>query len=282
MSTTSPTATHASADAALKSRHRAMWALGNYAAVADEVIAELGTALVEACGVRAGDRVLDVAAGTGNASLPAAERGARVTACDLTPELLDVGRRHAAQRGLDLQWETADAEALPFPDGSFDLVLSSVGVMFAPHHQAAAGELVRVCRPGGTIGIASWTPRGFIGQMFATMRPYLPPPPPGVQPPPLWGDEEHVRSLLGDQVSDLRLEPRVLTVTRFGTPEDFREFFKANYGPTIGAYRGIADDPERVAALDRDHDDLARRFDRGDGAVTLDWEYLLVTARRAG
>ena len=272
--------TSSEADRALKSRHRAMWALGDYPALASDLIAELGPALVQAAGIRSGDRVLDVAAGAGNVAIPAALAGARVVASDLTPELFDAGRRQAAERGAELEWREADAEALPFGDGEFDAVLSCVGVMFAPHHQAAADELVRVCRPGGTIGLISWTPEGFIGQLFATMRPYAPPPPPGASPPPLWGSEEHVRTLLGDRVTDVAAERRVLTVEHFATPEDFREYFKARYGPTIAVYRSLADDADRVAALDRELAELARRADRGTGSTILDWEYLLLTARK--
>ncbi len=157
------------ADRALKAKNRAMWALGNYSAVATELIADLGPVLVEAVQIKSGDRVLDVAAGSGNVAIPAAAAGATVVASDLTPELLEVGRRLAAEAGVELSWEVGDAEALPYADGEFDAVLSCVGVMFAPHHQAAAEELVRVCRPGGTIGLIAWTPAGFIGQMFATM-----------------------------------------------------------------------------------------------------------------
>ncbi|MFF5703765.1 class I SAM-dependent methyltransferase [Streptomyces sp. NPDC012794] len=266
------------ADRALKAKHRAMWALGDYPAVATRLVAPLGPVLVEACGVKEGDRVLDVAAGSGNASIPAALAGGEVVASDLTPELLAVGRQEAAARGARLSWQEADAEALPFEDGTFDTVMSCVGVMFAPHHQAAADELVRVCRPGGTIGLVSWTPEGFIGQMFAAMKPYAPPPPPGAQPPPLWGREEHVRTLLGDRVTDVDARRRTLRVEAFGEPEEFREFFKASYGPTITVYRNIADDPERTAALDGALADLAAGALR-DGA--MEWEYLLLTARRS-
>lgn len=154
--------------------------------------------------------------------------------------------------------------------------------MFAPHHQTSADELVRVCRPGGTIGLISWTPSGFIGQMFATMRPYAPPPPPGAQPPPLWGSEDHVRELFGDRVEDVHTETRALRVTHFATPEAFRDYFKSNYGPTIVAYRGLADDPDRAQALDRDLADLGRRFDVGTDSTVLDWEYLLFLARKSG
>ncbi len=270
----------AGADRALKSAHRAMWALGDYAAVASQVIPHLGADLVQACGVRRGMRVLDVAAGPGNAAIPAALTGASVVASDLTPELLRAGRAEAARRGAELEWRHADAEALPFADGEFDVVLSCVGVMFAPHHQASAGELVRVCRPGGTIGLVSWTPQGFVGEMLAVMKPYLAPPPSGTQPPPLWGQEEHVSALLGDRVTGLAMRRQTVRVDCFATPEEFRDHFKTCYGPTVAAYRRIAEDPERVAALDHALTDLARRHDRGTTSTIMDWEYLLVTARR--
>jgi SAM-dependent methyltransferase len=268
------------ADLALKAKHRAMWALGDYPAVAAEVIPDLGALLVDACGVGRGDRVLDVAAGTGNAAIPAALAGASVVACDLTPELLESGRAQAVQCGADVDWRQADAEALPFADGEFDVVLSCVGVMFAPHHQASADELVRVCRPGGTIGLINWTPEGFIGQMFSTMKPYAPPPPPGAQPPPLWGREDHVRELLGDSVTDVTVRRQKVRVDRFADPQAFLDYFKTRYGPTIAAYRAIAEDPDRVAALDRDLTELAQRHDHGSGATVMDWEYLLFTARK--
>ncbi|CAL9660067.1 putative protein [Streptomyces sp. enrichment culture] len=273
----------AEADRALKAGHRALWAQGDYPSVAAELIPDLGRVLVEAAGVGPGDRVLDVAAGTGNAAIPAALAGADVVASDLTPELLETGRRLAEERGAELRWQEADAEALPFDDAAFDAVLSCVGVMFAPHHRAAAGELVRVCRPGGTIALLSWTPEGFVGRMLGAMKPYAPPPPPGAQPPPLWGDPEHVKALLGDRITDVTAERRAVVVDRFATPEAFRDYFKQRYGPTIGVYRAIAGDPGRTAALDRDLADLARRHDRGTGAGTLvmEWEYLLFTARRA-
>lgn len=270
----------AEVDRALKSRHRAMWSLGDYAAVAAEIIPELGATLVEACGITAGVRVLDVAAGTGNAAIPAALAGASVVACDLAPQLLEVGRAEATHRGATLEWREADAEALPFDDNAFDVVLSCVGVMFAPRHQRCADELLRVCRPGGTIGLISWTPEGFIGEMFTLMRPYSPPPPPGAQPPPLWGSEEHLLGLLGSRVAQVTTSRKTVTVDRFATPEQFRDYFKERYGPTIAAYRAIGDDADRVAALDRELVELARRHDRGDGATVMDWEYLLATARK--
>jgi SAM-dependent methyltransferase len=286
---TTQTTNTTDAGRALKAKHRAMWAFGDYPAVATDLVSSLGPILVDACQSRPGDRVLDVAAGTGNAAIPAAEAGARVVASDLTPELLETGQREAGRRGTTLEWRQADAEDLPFADGEFDTVMSCLGVMFAPFHQASADELIRVCRPGGTIGLVNWTPEGFIGQMFATMKPYAPPPPPGAQPPPLWGREDHVRALLGDQITDVKARRQTVRVDLFGRPEDFRDYFKANYGPTIAVYRALADDPGRTAALDAELADLARRHDLGagdadrtgtTGNTVMEWEYLLLTARK--
>jgi SAM-dependent methyltransferase len=270
-------------DRALKAKHRAMWALGDYPAVAIDVIPELGPTLVAATGVRAGDRVLDVAAGTGNAAVPAALTGAEVVASDLTPELFVAGRQFAARNGVEITWEEGDAEALPYDDASFDVVLSCVGVMFAPHHQIAADELLRVCRPGGRIGLLSWTPTGFVGELFRTMKPYAPPPPPGAQPAPLWGDEDHVRALLGDRVTDVVAKRQTLTSDLFASPEAWKDYWKTVYGPTIAVYRYVGDNPQDVAALDADLTALATRYDRGTGSTTvMDWEYLLFTARKQG
>ncbi len=267
-------------DRALKAKHRAMWALGDYPTVAAEVIPHLGATLVEACGVRPGMRVLDVAAGPGNAAIPAALAGADVVASDLTPELLEAGRREAARVGAELEWREADVEEMPFPDDEFDVVVSSVGVMFAPHHQASAAELVRVCKPGGTIGLANWTPGGFVGQMFAVMKPYMPPPPPGAQPAPLWGDPAYLSTLFGDRVVDMSAQPQTVRIDRFAEPEEFVEYFKTKYGPTVAVYRSIASEPERVVALDHELADLARRHGHGVTTKTMEWEYLLFTARK--
>lgn len=266
-------------DAALKKKHATMWAWGDYPRLTVDLISEVGPRLVEFSDVRAGQRVLDVAAGSGNSSIPAARLGAEVVASDLTPELLAAGEKKAADLGLSLTWEVADAENLPYPDADFDVVLSSLGVMFAPHHQPAADELVRVLRPGGTLGLLSWTPTGFIGQMFAAMKPYAAPPPPGAQPPPLWGDLDHLTGLLGDRVDDVKAIVEGLRVSTFSSPEEFRDYFKACYGPTIGVYKNIAEDPEKVAALDQELAALAERHWQSDGSMS--WEYLLVTARRS-
>lgn len=269
------------ADRELKAKHRALWALGDYTSVATDVIALLGPTLVAATQIGPGDRVLDVAAGAGNVAIPAALSGADVIASDLCPELLADGERLAAEQGATLRWQEADAEALPFEDASFDVVTSCVGAMFAPHHQQTADELVRVCRPGGRIGLISWTPSGFIGRMFGVMRPYAAPPAPGAQPPPLWGDPDHVRELLGDRVTDLVTERRILSVDAFAGAEDFREFFKARYGPTIATYARIADDAAAVRSLDDGLLALAAEAAVSQDPYLMEWEYLLVTATRA-
>jgi len=268
-------------DRELKAKHRALWASGDYPAVAAELIPALGPELVRAAGIRSGDRVLDVAAGSGNAAIPAAAVGAIVTASDLTPELFDAGRRIAAQQGVDLEWVEADAEALPFADNGFDAVISCVGVMFAPHHQAAADELIRVVRTGGKIGLINWTPEGFIGNLLKTMKPYAPPPPAGASPPPLWGSEDHVRELFGDRVTDLTMRRQTVLLDHCTEPTEFREYWKRNYGPTIAAYKFNADTPATVEALDADFLEFLTSWNRGDGQRAV-WEaeYLVVTATK--
>jgi SAM-dependent methyltransferase len=263
-------------DVQIKSAHRRMWASGDYPAVASEVIPELGKVLIQALGVQPNDKVLDVAAGSGNAAIPAARAGAHVTATDLASELFDAGRRDAAVAGVNVSWLEADAERLPFGDGSFDVAMSSVGVMFTPFHQRSADELVRVVRPGGRIGLINWTPGGFIGEVFATMKPYAAPPPAGAQPPPLWGDPDHLARLFGDKVTGVRTERRMLTVDRFHAPEDFLAFFKKTYGPTIAVYARLANDPTASAELDQTLTELAR--DNFGGQPFMQWEYLLATA----
>ncbi len=252
-------------------------ASGSYPAVVEDVVAPLGGTLVDVVDVQPGQRVLDVAAGTGTSALPAARRGAEVVATDLTPELLDVGRAAAAAEGLQLSWKTADAEALPCDDGEYDVVLSAIGVMFAPHHPAG-GRRARPGLPaGGTIAVLSWTPEGFIGQLVATMKPYAPPPPPGASPAPRGDGPATCAGLFGDRVTDLIARQQTLRVDRFATGAEFRDFFKAHYGPTIAVYRFIAENPAEVEALDADLAAVGDRFIR-DGV--MGWEYLLVTARR--
>jgi SAM-dependent methyltransferase len=227
-------------DSELKARHRKMWASGDYPLMVETFLLPLGPRLVEACGIGSGMKVLDVAAGTGNASIPAAQKGAEVTASDLTPEFFDAGRARAEAEGVELEWAQADAENLPFEDESFDVVMSSIGAMFAPRHQAVADELVRVCRPGGTIGMLNWTPEGMIGALFRAMGPFAPPPPPGAQPPPLWGSEDHMRELFGDRVELTKVERDMLEIDQFERPRDYGEHFKAYYGPTIAARANAA------------------------------------------
>lgn len=277
MTTMTNPADEAAVDAALKAKHAAMWALGDYPTVARQLIPGLGAELVHATRIGPGDRVLDVAAGPGNAAIPAALTGAEVVASDLTPELVEVGRNAGERAGAQLEWRVADAEALPFGDAEFDVVVSCVGVMFAPHHERSAAEITRVTRRGGRLGLISWTPEGFIGQMFAAMRPYAAPPPPGATPPPLWGREEHVRGLFGPGYEGFVAERRVVAET-FPEPHAFREFFKANYGPTIAAYRFLGEDLERVTALDATLDALAA--EHSDASGCMEWEYLLLTATR--
>lgn len=264
------------ADRELKARHREMWASGDYPAVAAELIPSLGPELVIASGVAPGHRVLDVAAGAGNAAIAAARVGGSVTASDLTPELFEAGRRNAATAGVEVDWVEADAEALPFDTGAFDVVLSCVGAMFAPRHRATADELVRVCARGGVLGMTNWTPEGFIGHLFRTLGPFAPPPPPGAQPPPLWGSEDHVREQIGDRVQDLDMRRRQIVFDRCRDPQRFREYWKRNYGPTIAVYRFNADDPDRTAELDAAFLDFLRTWER---AGRWEAEYLLVTAR---
>ncbi|WP_446664922.1 class I SAM-dependent methyltransferase [Flexivirga sp. B27] len=269
-----------STDADLKARHRAMWSGGDYPRIARELVGPIGQELVKALEMAPGQRVLDVAAGTGNASVPAAFAGADVTASDLTPELLDAGRAEAPDAGI--HWEIADAEALPYPDGSFDAVMSCIGVMFAPHHQRAADEMTRVCRAGGRIAIASWTPGGTIGRLFAAMGEFMPPAPEGASPPPLWGDERHVRELFAGSVKSLSVQRHTLPIAQFAGPADFRDYFHHYYGPSLATYRLHADDPDRTRALDAAVEGVAAAANlAGDDSFAMEWEYVVVTAIRA-
>lgn len=266
----------------LKARHRKMWASGDYPSMVETFLLPLGPRLVEACGIEASDRVLDVAAGTGNAAIEAAKTGAHVVASDLTPELFEAGRARAEAAGVELEWAEADAEALPFEDEEFDVVISSIGVMFAPQHEAAAGELVRVCRPGGKIGLLSWTSEGMIGALFRTMGPFAPAPPPGAQPPPLWGVEEHLRELFGERVELEQLERDKLEVTAFAQPNDYGEHFKQRYGPTIVA-RANAEKEGRAEEFDQALSGFCNEWNRGsDEAARFEMEYLIAVGRKRG
>jgi ubiquinone/menaquinone biosynthesis C-methylase UbiE len=269
------------ADKQLKRATRGMWALGDYHRFATELVWDVGQVLVDACGISPGQQVLDVAAGTGNVAIRAAEAGAQVVASDLTPENFEAGRREARARGVELEWVGADAEALPFADGAFDVVTSSFGAMFAPDHQAVADELVRVCRPGGTIALANFTPDGLGAEFFEVFAPYVPSPPAGAGPPVLWGSEEHVRALFGDRLASLELT-RTQYVERAASPRDYCEFFKATFGPVIAAYASLADDPDRSADLDRAFLEFAARSNQGkpSGPAEYPYEYLLVIAHK--
>jgi ubiquinone/menaquinone biosynthesis C-methylase UbiE len=250
-----------------------VWALGDYHRFAKATIWQLGEVLPGACGITTGQRVLDVAAGTGNTAIRAAEAGAEVVAADLTPENFAAGRREAAARGVELEWVEADAEALPFADGEFDVVTSSFGAIFAPDHQKVADEMLRVCRPGGTIGMLNFTPEGLISGFFAALAPYMPAP---TQSPVLWGSEPHVRELFGDRVQTLRLT-RDDYVERADSPSDYHALIKETFGPVVAIYAG---EPERADALDRDLLEFATRANTGSpgGPAEYRYEYLLVIA----
>jgi ubiquinone/menaquinone biosynthesis C-methylase UbiE len=214
---------------ALKERQRFSWASGDYSVIAARIV-PIAERLVEAADLRAGDTVLDVATGTGNAAIAAARRGCRVAGVDYVEALLEHGRERAAAEGLSVTFTEGDAEHLPFPDASFDAVLSCLGVMFTPDHEQAADELVRVCRPGGTIALANWTPTGFVGAMFRTVAAHVPPPA-GLRPPGLWGTREHLEQLLGHSVQALTVTRREFDF-RFHSPAEFVEVFRHYYGPS--------------------------------------------------
>jgi ubiquinone/menaquinone biosynthesis C-methylase UbiE len=254
-----------------------VWALGDYHRFAKEMVWSVGPELVAACGIGPGQRVLDVAAGSGNVAIRAAEAGADVVASDLTPESLAAGEREARERGVELEWVVADAQALPFADAEFHVVTSSFGAMFAPDHRAVADELLRVCRPGGTIGLASFTPEGGVGEFFGVFAPYLPAPPPDSLPPVLWGDEEHVRGLF-DERADLRFERKWLVERSTAGPRAYCDFYRETFGPAVAAYA----DPAQAAAVDRDFLAFATRLNRGDpdGPSEYHYEYLLAVGRK--
>jgi ubiquinone/menaquinone biosynthesis C-methylase UbiE len=257
--------------AGLKAIQRAIWTAGDYDSVA-ELFWEVGAVVAESSAIAAGMKVLDVATGTGNAAIRAAEAGADVVGLDLTPELFDAARRREAAAGVSVEWVEGDAEELPFDDASFERVVSTFGVMFAPRHEVAAAELVRVCRPGGMIVLASWTPEGFFGQLIATLTGYLPPQPAIAARPTLWGEEAHVRALLGGQVL-LALERRHVDLA-FGSLEAMLSALEERFGPLILARKMLP--AERYDALVADLRALLAAHHGGDGEVVIAAEYLLV------
>jgi ubiquinone/menaquinone biosynthesis C-methylase UbiE len=264
--------------AAIKQQARATWAAGDFDAIAG-FIWEVGGVAAQAAGCGPGDRVLDIAAGTGNAAVQAAQRGADVVASDLTPELFEAGRRRARDAGVELDWVEADAEALPFEDASFDVALSTFGIMFAPRQSVAAAELARVVRPGGRIALCSWEPSGFIGEMFQTVASFVPPPPPIEGPPVRWGLEQGAHELL-DDAFEIRCERRVLYQRYDGPVEAMTDYFMANFGPMVMARRALEPQgrwDEFVAA----YNEFARRWNQGEnGTTALPASYLLVTGTR--
>ena len=268
------------ADREFKAAVRSLWAKGDYGRFAD-LVWPLGAVVVEAAGVRPGQRVLDVACGTGNVAIRAAEAGARVVASDLTPEHFPAGKRNARKSGVEIEWVEADAEALPFGPAEFDVVTSAVGAMFAPRHERVADELLRVCKPGGTIAMANFPPAGVAADFFAVFAPYMPPPREGDLPPTLWGNEEHVRNLFGDRVSSLELTP-LSYVERAATPRAYCEFCKETFGPIVAIYESLAKNPAKSATLDGAFLRFAEQSNRGQPGQPAEYhyEYLLVVAKK--
>ena len=262
--------------AAVKMRQQAAWSSGDYAVVGT-TLQIVGEQLCEAADLRAGERVLDVAAGNGNAALAAARRWADVTASDYVPALLArAGERAAAER-LDIAFQEADAEALPFADGRFDLVLSTFGVMFTPDQERAAAELVRVCRPGGRIALANWTPEGFIGQLFRTVGAHVPPPA-GLRSPAQWGTRARLAELFEPHASSLRSAPREF-VFRYRSPTHWLDIFRSYYGPVLKAFAAL--EPTARTALEQALLDLVARCNRAhDGTMVVPSEYLEVVITR--
>ncbi|MBA3327175.1 MAG: class I SAM-dependent methyltransferase [Solirubrobacterales bacterium] len=261
----------------VKALQRATWAAGHWDAVA-ELVLEVGAVIVERTGVGSGMDVLDVGTGSGNAAIPAARAGARVTGSDLTPELFGDARARAATAGVEVEWVEADAEDLPFADGSFDRVLSTFGHMFAPRHAVAGAEMVRVCRPGGAIGTCTWTPEGFVGGMFKIMGSFLPPPPDFAQPPILWGTEDHVRECFAGL--DCEFERRTVRWT-FASPEEMADFYEANFGPTVMA-KALLEPQGRWGELRERFLEHVREASAEQGRAVIDGEYLVTVARKPG
>ena len=262
---------------ALKTRQQAAWASGDYAVIGT-TLQIVGEQLAEACDVGWDQRVLDVAAGNGNATLAAARRGAQVVSTDYVAALLDRGAERLAAERLGASMQVADAEALPFADGHFDAVLSTFGVMFAPDQRGAAAEMLRVCRTGGRIGLANWTPDSFIGRVFRTLGRHLPPPA-GVSSPALWGDERHVRELFGDHASALSVVHRSFNF-RYRSAAHFVEVFRTWYGPVHKAFAALP--PEGAAALESDLLHLLQEMNVGGTSnLTVPSDYLEIVAIRA-
>jgi ubiquinone/menaquinone biosynthesis C-methylase UbiE len=261
--------------AAIKSRQRAAWSSGDYAVIGS-TLQIVGEQLCEALDLRASQRVLDVAAGNGNVTLAAARRWCDVTSTDYVPALLERGRARAAAEGLTITFQEADAEALPFPDCSFDAVVSTFGVMFTPNQDKAAGELIRVCKPGGKIGLASWTPEGFIGQLFKTIAKHVPPP--GVKSPALWGTRAHITETFSPQASLIRAESRAFNF-RYRSPQHWLDVFKRYYGPVLKTFAALPE--QKQSALAADFLALAGRFNRADDeTMVAPGEYLEVVVTK--
>ena len=256
--------------AAVKQRQHGAWSSGDYAVVGT-TLQIVGEQLCESLDLRAGSKVLDVAAGNGNATLAAARRWCDVTSTDYVPALLKRGQERAAADHLTVEFREADAEALPFADASYDVVVSTFGVMFTPDQDKAASELARVCKSGGRIGLANWTPQGFIGQLFKTIGKHLPPPA-GVKSPALWGTQARLEEMFGSQASEIVAEPRMF-VFRYRSPEHWLEIFKTFYGPTLKAFAAL--DESGQAALKRDLMALLGEFNHADdGTIVVHSEYL--------
>jgi SAM-dependent methyltransferase len=267
--------------AALKERAHTTWAAGDFDEIA-KVIWSVGGGLVERVGVSAGQDVLDIAAGTGNAAIPAAATGAAVTASDLTPELFVAGRANAEAAGVQLEWVEADAENLPFEDESFDIVLSTFGIMFAPRHEVAAAEAVRVLRPGGRFGFCCWKPEGRIGEFFQTIGKHMPPPPEGFVPPPAWGVREHVEELFADKGVTLEFFDDIVD-QKFDSPEHTLELFSEKFGPMVMAKAAL--EPQgKWEALRSDLLDMYERNSEptDDGGVVTRAEYLTTIGTKSG
>jgi SAM-dependent methyltransferase len=261
---------------AIKQRQQATWASGDFAVVGT-TLQIVGEWLAEAADVRAGERVLDVAAGNGNATLAAARRFAQVTSTDYVPQLLEKGAGRAKAEGLEIRFQVADAENLPFDDASFDVVLSTFGVMFTPEHARAAREMLRVARPGGRIGLANWTPEGYIGQLFKAIGAYVPPPA-GLRSPALWGTEAHIADLFGSEASDIRAVRRNFNF-RYRSAAHWLQVFRDYYGPTHKAFAAL--DSAGQAALARDITALLDRFNTaGPDSLVVPSEYLEIVITR--